>query len=398
MATETVYFKSCKDTGRRTLAQDPVIQVYLQDGREGSAYSLHFLDMVDGQPHEIEVAPKGEFRGVQQFTFRHIPEPKEHPLNGSFVKDSYRTHEELKEKVNNSANAFKADKPKAEVTTWNSALQDASGKFMAITGKEKETLIEIGFATQLIESNDKLKACSKESISNAIINVAQTGTTLNPALQLSYLIPRDGKCTLEFSYRGLVKILKDYGCITHIEPVLVYADEEFEEGPTPITPPIHKRQYAETKEAEEKRKIKGGYCKVVLPKDNLVIFTAFKPYWEILEAEKASVSSNKEWSPWKKWRLAMIKKTLIKSAFPTLISGSPDPKALAALAVERDNEDYITHRNDTKAISGKKKRAELLGEAFGELEPKDFIELTHDEGIASDDTIKESKSKKKKSK
>ena len=109
--------------------------------------------------------------------------------------------------------------------TWKDALLNSEGKFLAIVGNEQSTKKELGFAAQVIEGSDKLRTCSPESIMNAVINVARTGITLNPVMKLAYLIPRGGKCVLDFSYVGLIKMLKDNNAIKFIDAFIVYEDE-----------------------------------------------------------------------------------------------------------------------------------------------------------------------------
>jgi recombinational DNA repair protein RecT len=49
---------------------------------------------------------------------------------------------------------------------------------------------ECGFAVMAIQNNPYLLNCSPESMKSAIINVALTGISLNPALKYAYLVPR----------------------------------------------------------------------------------------------------------------------------------------------------------------------------------------------------------------
>lgn len=257
-----------------------------------------------------------------------------------------------------------------KVIPWKEALKKAQNKFLAISGKEYETKIEMGFAAMLLEGNEKLRQCEPSSIINAIINVARTGITLNPILKLAHLIPRKGKCVLEFDYKGLVKILKDNGCIKDIQAIIVYEDEKFEESYSPIVRPTHEKKYAKTEKEQLKRQYTGVYCQVLLS-DNTVIYTQFTPYWEILKAEKVSTSASSEHSPWQrdKWREEMIKKTKIRKDFKTLISGSPDNKVLAALEVEQENDEIqLTNGNEkqTMKITSKNIQAVFGDDDFDE--------------------------------
>jgi len=93
---------------------------------------------------------------------------------------------------------------------------------------EKTYNKEIIFAKQAFENNDALQKCSTSSIRNAIVNIALTGASLNPTLQQAFLIPRKGKCCLDFSYRGLCKIAVDSESVYDIDAVAVFAGDEFD--------------------------------------------------------------------------------------------------------------------------------------------------------------------------
>jgi recombination protein RecT len=95
---------------------------------------------------------------------------------------------------------------------------------------------EIVFALQAIRGNELLQKCDPESIKNAVVNIALTGATLNPALQQAFLIPRKMKCCLDFSYRGLIKIAVDSDSVYDIEAVAVFEGDEFhfEMGINPV--------------------------------------------------------------------------------------------------------------------------------------------------------------------
>lgn len=274
-----------------------------------------------------------------------------------------------------------------QLAPWQNSLMKAKGKFLAITGKEKETVVELGFASLILEGSEKLRACDPASIANAVINVARTGITLNPSLKLCYLIPRSNKCVLDLSYMGWVKILKDYGSIKDIQAIIVYDDETFEESNSQIVAPIHKKQYAKTEQEQLKRGYKGVYCQVLLP-DNIVIYTPLTPYWEILKAEKASPSSSSKSSPWQLWREDMIKKTKLKKDCKTLISGSPDGRLSAALDIENENDVA-----DANVISSSISPSPLQGSQsiFGETEEAEVVEdfLTEAEKKRGDKSEKE---------
>jgi len=93
---------------------------------------------------------------------------------------------------------------------------------------------EVSFACQILAKNDYLAKAQTASIQLAVMNVAQIGLSLNPALKLAYLVPRYSRklngveCSLEPSYQGLVKLLTDCGTVKSIEARIVWAGDDFD--------------------------------------------------------------------------------------------------------------------------------------------------------------------------
>ena len=165
---------------------------------------------------------------------------------------------------------------KTNLPSWKQALGKSLPKFEAINPERART--ELGFALQLFEASPTLQKCDPTSILNSVVNVARTSITLNPAMRLCYLIPRKGKCILEFSYMGLVAMLRDNNCIRTISATIVYADDEFDYDPAAnnIT---HKPTFAKTEQEHNSREIIGCYSRATLPTNDVVF--EFMPMWEI---------------------------------------------------------------------------------------------------------------------
>lgn len=112
---------------------------------------------------------------------------------------------------------------KYEIAVADKKIKD---RFLEVV-TEKDYNREINFAIQAIRGNDLLQKCDEQSIRNAVTNVALIGATLNPALQQAYLIPRKGKCCLDLSYKGLVKVAVDSDSVYDIDAVPVFEGDEF---------------------------------------------------------------------------------------------------------------------------------------------------------------------------
>ncbi len=101
--------------------------------------------------------------------------------------------------------------------------------------------VEAGFAVQQLESNDYLLSTAmnnRQSVINAVTNVAAIGISLNPARKQAYLVPRDKKVCLDISYIGLVDLATQSGSIIWAKAELVYEADNFMMG-EPGTLPKH---------------------------------------------------------------------------------------------------------------------------------------------------------------
>lgn len=228
-------------------------------------------------------------------------------------------------------------------TEWMQSLTTAYPKFQAITNPEKAKS-ELGFAMQIFQGNTYLQKCEPQSILNAVVNVARTSITLNPVMRLAYLIPRKNKCVLEFSYMGLVAMLRDNGCIKSISAHIVYEDEEFDYD-VAFNTIKHKPNFAKTEKEHNARQTIGCYSRATLPNGEVVF--EFMPMWEIDKVRSMSEGSGSKYSAWNTWRDEMIKKSVIKRHFKMLISGNPTEALATALKVENENNALSNSFNQT---------------------------------------------------
>jgi recombination protein RecT len=90
---------------------------------------------------------------------------------------------------------------------------------------------EAGFAVQTIQANDymlKIAMGNRQSVVNAVTNIAAIGISLNPAKKQAYLVPRDGKVCLDISYMGLMDLAQASGAIRWAQAELVHENDRFE--------------------------------------------------------------------------------------------------------------------------------------------------------------------------
>jgi len=175
---------------------------------------------------------------------------------------------------------------------------------------------EAGFAIQIVAANDysmRIAMDNRQSVINAVTNVAAIGISLNPAKRQAYLVPRDGKICLDISYMGLLDLAIQSGSIMWGQSELVYDKDRFElQGFD--KPPLHNRDPF----AKDRGDITGVYV-VVKTRDGDYLTTCMS-IDEVFDIRNRS-SAWKAWvekkkrCPWLTDEGEMIKKTVIKRAY-----------------------------------------------------------------------------------
>jgi recombination protein RecT len=174
---------------------------------------------------------------------------------------------------------------------------------------------EAGFAIQILTNNPYLMKCDANSVKDAIVNVALTGITLNPALKYAYLVPRkvkgDLKCILDISYIGMIKILTDAGAVKNVDAGVIYANDkyDFRRGSDP---------YFKHQPALSNRGDKVGAYAIAFLRDGGFQFEILGR--EEIEKIRATSESYKneegrKYSPWETWEDEMWKKSALKRLF-----------------------------------------------------------------------------------
>ena len=199
------------------------------------------------------------------------------------------------------------------------ALQKASMNIMGLEGPFNELLLnhdqqvafirEAHFAKQALEKNEyllKVATWNPQSLKNAILNVALTGISLNPAQKLAYILPRDGHVVCDISYMGLNYIGTTEGMIKYTKPEIVYKNDRFDyKGPTII--PTH--------ECDPFSKERGPKVGVYLVTEtcNGSILVDTMTYEECLKIRnRTQIWQKSKSGPWKNDENEMIKKTIVK--------------------------------------------------------------------------------------
>ena len=175
---------------------------------------------------------------------------------------------------------------------------------------------EAEFAIQTITANDysmKLAVQNRQSVVNAVTNIAAIGISLNPAKKQAYLVPRDGKICLDISYIGLMDLAMNTGAIRWAQSELVYTSDNFslngfDKPPTHSYNPFSKDRgevigvYVVVKTAD------GDYLTETMSVDEVNSIRDRSSAW------KAWISKQKS-CPWVTDWGEMTKKTCVKRAY-----------------------------------------------------------------------------------
>lgn len=205
---------------------------------------------------------------------------------------------------------------------------------------EKTFLKEASFAMQHLGKNTYLATATHKSILESVLNVAQIGLTLNPALKLAYLVPRrvgqDVVCILEPSYQGLCKLATDTGSVKNIYAEIVYQNDQFERILGTENKIIHKPKNSDRGDAIGVYAVAhlfDGRCQTEWM-DNLEVYE-IRDYSESYKAFKAGKVKD---CIWERNEFEMWRKTVIKRLCKYL----PKTENWEQLekAIEFDNYDY----------------------------------------------------------
>ena len=171
---------------------------------------------------------------------------------------------------------------------------------------------EAGFALQTFHNNDyaaKIALSNRQSVVNAVTNIAAIGISLNPAKRQAYLVPRDGKICLDISYMGLMDLAMSTGSIRWAQAELVYSGDTFtlngfDKPPTHTYNPF----------AKDRGEIVGCYVVVKTADGDYLTTCMSREDIDGIMNRSQSVKSG-ESSPWKTDYGEMAKKTVVKRAY-----------------------------------------------------------------------------------
>jgi len=172
---------------------------------------------------------------------------------------------------------------------------------------------EAGFALQILGSSDFMMNAAmnnRQSVENAITNVAAIGISLNPALKQAYLVVRKGVICLDISYMGLIHLAINTGSILWAQANVVREHDNFIVNGFD-KPPTH--GHDPFAGAEARGRIKGSYVVVKTCDGEYLTHTMdIDSIYSIRDRSEAWKAGQK--GPWKTDEIEMIKKTVVKQA------------------------------------------------------------------------------------
>lgn len=202
-----------------------------------------------------------------------------------------------------------------QIPPFEQAITDARARFMSTAVGLNYSDEEI-FAMQMLTKNDyvfKIANQAPNSVHTAMLNVASTGLTLNPALGYAYLVPRDNEIKLDISFKGLIKIATDTGAIEWVRAECVHEADEFDYRGPAMMPEIRTNPF------KDRGAIIGAYCIAKTASGD--ILTEVMDLAALLEVRSKSTAWTKgaagKKGPWEDFFSEMCRKAVIKRARKT---------------------------------------------------------------------------------
>jgi len=227
-----------------------------------------------------------------------------------------------------------------EITCVSPKFYAPIQKIFVSLANEKKFQSEVQFAVQIMKGNQYLQKMDGNSVLESVLNISQTGLTLNPVLNYAYLVPHKGKCVLYPSYQGLMKLATDTGSVVSIEVNLIYEGDDVVLNLASNKKIESHIPYILT--GKDKGRIIGGYSLANLPDGTkhveIMSSQDINDVREHSESYKNDVSKGTKYSPWNTYESEMYRKTILKRHFKYLPKTEQNESLIKA--IELDNKDY----------------------------------------------------------
>lgn len=240
---------------------------------------------------------------------------------------------------------------------------------------------EASFALQQLAKSKYLASMDKNSIIQSVLNISQVGLTLNPVLKLAHLVPRDGKCCLDVSYQGMVKLITDTGSVKNVYAHTIHSNDIFEQSMGTDVEIIHKPKL------NDRGDITGVYAVAILNDGKKQIevmnVSEINSIRDISESYKSFKSGKSKNCIWESFYDEMARKTVIKRLCKYL--PKTDKWEKIGKAIDLDNDDYKISNSQSVIIeqllntcSFSEEKRQYLLENIPYLNHKEASELISD--------------------
>lgn len=252
-----------------------------------------------------------------------------------------------------------------QLAPWQSAIRDSQERFVknaSLVSYDVESI----FAMQALMKTDFAMSTANRnprSVKLAMINVASTGLTLNPANAYAYLVPRDGAIVLDISYKGLIKIATDAGSIQWARAEVVYEKDAFGyHGPAAV--PVHTANPF----SKDRGEIIGVYCIAKTNEGDILTEVMDRDELEKIRS-KSMAYEKKKAGPWVEWFAQMCKKAVIKRASKTWPYTDQTDKIGQAIEIANEAEGgYALESEEEKAFKRQQTHDSALGRHYKSIE------------------------------
>jgi phage RecT family recombinase len=202
------------------------------------------------------------------------------------------------------------------IPDYELAIEDSRKEFEELCAGMLSYGKEAVFAMQMLAKNEfSINTANRNprSVLLAMINVASTGLTLNPAYGYAYLVPRDGAIMLDISYKGLIKIATDAGGIEWARAECVHENDKFTYRGPAAMPDIVADPF------RERGPIIGAYCIAKTPKGDILTECMDMAAIEKVRSKSTAwvKGSAGRKGPWEDFPPEMFRKSVIKRARKT---------------------------------------------------------------------------------
>lgn len=232
-----------------------------------------------------------------------------------------------------------------QMQPYQTAIEEARPRFEAQAACHLNYSDEEVFAMQMIGKNDYSYGIANKnpnSVHMAMLNVAGTGLTLNPAMGFAYLVPRDGAIMLDISFKGLIKIATDTGSIEWVRAECVHEADSFDYlGPAKM-PAIRTNPF------KDRGPIIGAYCIAkTATGDILTEVMDLAAIHEIRAKSTAWVKGGAgRKGPWEDFFSEMCRKAVIKRARKTWPYSEHERMAKAIEVANQAEGGYVFEHNE----------------------------------------------------